>query len=41
MAVPYVRASISSTTTYYISGYVAFAAGVNKMCGGIYARRVR
>ncbi len=41
MCVPYIRASISSTTTYYISGYVVYGAGTATMCGGIYARRVR
>jgi hypothetical protein len=41
LCVPYVRASISSTTTYYISAYVVFGAGSATICGGIYARRVR
>lgn len=38
---PYVRISISSTTTVYISGYIILAASTCTMCGGIYARRVR
>jgi hypothetical protein len=41
MNAPFVRASISSTTIYYLSAHAVFVAGVNKACGGIYARRVR
>ncbi len=39
--VPYLRVSISMTTTVYITGYVVFATGTVSMQGGIYARRVR
>jgi hypothetical protein len=38
---PYVRASISATTTYYISGRAVFGGGTANMCGNIFARRVR
>jgi hypothetical protein len=41
LGAPYFRASISTTTTVYLSGQVALAAGTCVMCGGIYARRVR
>jgi len=41
MNAPYVRASISSTTTYYISGNASFSVGTANMCGTISARRVR
>jgi hypothetical protein len=38
---PYVRISISTTTTVYISAQSVFASGTVTMQGGIYARRVR
>jgi hypothetical protein len=39
---PFFRASLSATTTIYISGRIVTAAGGTvTMCGGIYARRVR
>ncbi len=38
---PYVRISISTTTTVYISGNVVLTGGTCAMQGGIYARRVR
>lgn len=38
---PYVRVSISTTTTIYISGVILITAGTATMSGGIYARRVR
>ena len=38
---PYFRASVSSTTTVYISALADFPSGTVTMCGGVYARRVR
>jgi hypothetical protein len=35
------RASLSSPTTIYLTGYAGFASGTCTQCGGIYARRVR
>lgn len=40
MNAPYFRASLSGTTTVYLSG-VYNSTGTNNCCGGIYARRVR
>jgi hypothetical protein len=39
--VPFVRMSLSVTTTIYLSGLVATGSGTWKFCGGIFARRVR
>jgi len=41
LSVPYVRVSVASTTTYYLSGYATFATGTASMAGGIFARRAR
>ena len=38
---PFLRVSISSTTTIYLSADTAFAAGSVTGCGSIFARRVR
>jgi hypothetical protein len=38
---PIFRVSISSTTTYYLSGLANFSSGSANMCGNMYARRVR
>jgi hypothetical protein len=38
---PYFRASLSATTTIYLSGSANFNTGTCGMSGGIYARRVR
>lgn len=40
-ATPYFRASLSGTTTIYLSARANFAGGSATGCGGIYARRVR
>jgi hypothetical protein len=40
-SVPMKRYSLSATTTIYLSGTANFAGGVTKVCGGIFARRVR
>jgi len=39
--VPQIRISIAVTTTVYLSGSANFASSTGKICGGIYARRVR
>jgi hypothetical protein len=39
--VPSRRFSLSGTTTIYLSGFMGFASGTGKACGGIYARRRR
>jgi hypothetical protein len=39
LTVPYVRANVSSTTTYYLSSYATFATGTASVAGGIFARR--
>lgn len=41
LTVPYVRVSVASTTTYYLSGYATFATGTATLSGGIFARRAR
>lgn len=38
---PFLRVSVSSTTSVYLSGYAAFATGTVAMTGSLYARRVR
>ena len=38
---PYFRASLSGTTTIYLSAEAVFATGTVKGCGSIFARRVR
>ena len=41
ISAPYFRASLSGTTTIYLSGLASFGSGTGTGCGGIYARRVR
>lgn len=41
LTVPFVRVNVSSTTTYYLSGYGTFASGTGSASGGIFARRAR
>jgi hypothetical protein len=41
MTAPFLRVSVSSTTTVYISGLVVFGSSTVKMTGGIFARRRR
>lgn len=38
---PYLRVSVNTTTTVYLSGLIVFGAGACTGCGGIFARRVR
>lgn len=38
---PYLRVSISSTTTVFLSARAGFSSGTVTGCGGIYARRIR
>lgn len=38
---PYVRLSLASTTTVYLSARASFTVGTATACGGIYARRAR
>lgn len=38
---PFVRISVASTTTVYLSTFANFASGSVTACGGIYARRAR
>jgi hypothetical protein len=38
---PYLRLSLASTTTVYLSAYAVFGSGTTTACGGIYARRAR
>lgn len=39
--VPFFRASLSVTTTIYLSSFSGFSAGSMTVCGGIHARRAR
>lgn len=41
LCVPYLRVSVSSTTTVYLSAYSDFTVGTVTACGSIFARRVR
>lgn len=41
VSVPFVRVSIASTTTVYLSAVSQFGVGTASACGGIYARRSR
>jgi hypothetical protein len=41
ISAPYFRASLSGTTTIYLSGLASFASGTGTGCGGLFARRIR